>query len=853
MPSHPPVPHRPRLAHRQRHLPLAIHLLLAGAVAGLGCGQAVAQTQKTAQDQAMRHYAIAPGPLADTLTRFLGESGLLLAGSTELARGKTSPGLQGGFSAAEGLSALLRGTGLQALRQGNGSYVLHPVPEASAPADYSLREVRVSARRLGETEGTGSYTSDAITVGKTAQAMREMPQSVSVITRQRLEDQNLLELGRAAEQAVGVTVRDASFRVPAFYSRGFQIESLQLDGGAPMDIAMYGNIVPDMAQYDRVELLRGAAGLLNGTGNPGGAINLVRKMPTATPQFSFTASAGRWDNYRTEFDASGPLAFDGKLRGRAVVAYEDRKYFQDHRATRKPFFYGVLETDLGPNATLSLGYRESQFKEKGGPDGLPRYSNGADLGLPRHVSLTQDWAYWNGESRELFAKLSWRLADRWTLRVNATQARQHGFQKSAFSYGAVDPITLQGPQWSGSPQEYWDRQGMLDVNLSGAFDLLGRTHEVLLGMDTQDIKSRWLGNRGHASPQGVNVFDPDAQPWAEPPTDRWMRDYNPDGKKQFGLYGTVRAEVADGLKAIVGARANKYKYHQEYRWTLSLQDFTWDNPWSLASATRYTEPVKVTPFAGLVYDINPQWSAYASYAQIFQPQADKKAGPMPGQGLDPMRGSNMEAGLKGELLDGRLNTSLALYRIVQDHRAIADTRYPSESVMYAGSCCYLQQGKVTSQGLDLEVSGEVAKGVNVYAGYTYNRNRDRTENAAFSTITPKHLLKFWGTWQLPAAASAWRLGAGANVQSRQYVQGTAFAYDPATGQFGGDEVPFKYVQGGYAVWNAMVEYRIDPRWTVTANLHNIADKRYYRTVAGSTGGNFYGEPRNLMLTLRGKF
>lgn len=831
-----------------------ICLLAVAAMASIPVA-AAAQTLPAAE----RDYDLPAGPLSTALNHIAREGGLTLTADAQLVDGRQAAAVRGRFPAAEALRRALQGSGLELMSTPAGVYTLrlaNASAAASLPAaagDYSLREVRVAARRAGETEGTQSYTSDALTIGKTAQSPRELPQTVSVLTRQRLEDQNITDLGQAAEQAVGLTVRDASFRVPAYYSRGFQIESLQLDGGAPMDIAMYGNIVPDMAQYDRVELLRGAAGLLNGTGNPGGAINLVRKMPTRTPQFHYTARAGRWDNYRTEFDASDPLAFDGKLRGRAVVAYEDRKYFQDHRATTKPFFYGVLEADVGPDAVLSLGYREARFQETGGPDGLPRYSNGADLRLPRNVSLTQDWAYWDGESRELFAKLSWRLADRWTLRVNATEARQDGFQKSAFTYGSVDPITLQGVQWSGSPQVYSDRQRMLDVNLSGAFDMFGRTHELLVGADMQDITSRWQGNRGHVNPPAADVFAPDAQPWAEPPTDRWMRDYNPDAKKQYGVYGTLRMELADPLKLIVGARANKYKYHQEYRWTLSLQDFSWDNPWSLASATRYTEPVKVTPFAGLVYDIDPQWAAYASYAQIFQPQADKKAGPMPGHGLDPMRGSNLELGLKGELLDGRLNTSLALYRIVQDHRAIADTRYPSQSVMYAGSCCYLQQGKVVSQGLDVEVSGEVARGVNLYAGYTFNSNRDATENAAFSTITPKHLMKFFGTWQLPGAASAWKLGGGATVQSWQYVSGTAATWNAAAQDWTGTEAPFAYSQRGYAVWNLMAEYRLDPRWTLALNLNNVFDKTYYRTVAGSTGGNFYGVPRNWMLTLRGKF
>ncbi|MBS7779773.1 TonB-dependent receptor [Acidovorax sp. CCYZU-2555] len=841
-----------------RLTPLALAAALALGVS-LHTG-AVAQTTPPAQQRTA--FDIPAGPLTPALNRFAQRLGVTLAFEPTLAEGKTTQGVRGSHSIQSGFADLLAGTGLKASMTAPGVYTLRsdaadtvtpPVP--AAPSDYTLREVRVAARRLGETEGSASYTSDAITVGKTAQAMREMPQSVSVITKQRLEDQNITDLGAAADQAVGITVQDQNTRLPNIYSRGFLIDSIQLDGGSPMFTGHYANVAYDMAEYDRVELLRGAAGLLNGTGNPGGAINLVRKMPTATPQYSFTASAGRWSNYRTEFDASGPLAFDGKLRGRAVVAYENRDYFVDRRSVEKPLFYGVLEADLGPAATLALGAREQRIHENGTTSWLPRYSNGGDLRLPRNTGLTTDWSFLDGTSKEVFAKLTWRLADRWTLRANATQARQQGLAYGAFGFGAVDPLTGKGHTWGGTPQWYQNKQNMIDVNVSGAFDLLGRTHEVLFGVDAQDITSRWKGST--FSPDvglPVDLFNLDPGLWARPTANDWVRDYNPNQQRQVGAYGTLRLEVADGTKLIVGARVNRFKYDQQYMTrTNGSGDFDASAPWALAAATQYKEPTKVTPFAGIVHDINANWSAYASYAEIFKPQANLKAGPAPGTGLKPARGSNTEIGVKGELLDGKLNTAFALYRIEQEGNGIADPRYPTETILYAGSCCYLASGKVISQGLDAEVNGEIARGVNIYAGYTYNNNRNKTTNAVLSSITPKHSVKLWGTWQLPGDASAWKLGAGATVQSTQYVSGTASTRNAATGLYNGPSVPFRYTQGGYTVWNMSVAYQIDPQWSLTLNVNNVFDKWYYRTVGSSASGNYYGEPRNAMLTLRGKF
>ena len=796
--------------------------------------------------------------LGSALNELARQAELQLMVHPDLVAGKQAPAVSGRLTARQALERLLSGSGLVADIQGTDVIVRR----ASAGHEDdrtvgTLREVRVEARRLGETEGTSSYTSDGLTIGKTAQAMRELPQSVSVLTKQRLEDQNITDLGKAAEQIVGLTVQDSGHRLTDIYSRGFAIDSVQIDGGAPMSTSSgnYTFISYDMTEFDRVEVLRGAAGLLNGTGNPGGAVNLVRKMPTAVPQFKLTASAGSWDNYRTEMDASGPLAFGGKLRGRAVVAYDERRYFTDLRSTRKPTFYGVVEADVGSNAVVALGARYQHVKEQGTPQGFPRYSNGADLGLPRHTALTAPWAYEDTTSTEFFAKLSWRLAPRWTMRLNATFTEEDRDVNGGYVSGAVNPVTLAGSRWVGSDQHSWNRQHMIDLNLSGAFDMFGRTHELLVGADMQDIRSRWQSFVvERATGQAANLFDIGSTPYVPGNLARGQlfRSYDPNDTRQYGVYSTLRLEVADNTKVVVGARANRYTFNQVYSTYL---DASWQmtDTWRVASATQYSEPTQVVPFGGIIYDLSPQWSAYASYAEIFNPQAYYKSGPAPGSGLKPMHGSNTEVGVKGELLDGRLNTSFALYRVIQKDRAIQDARYPITETLFAGTCCYVNAGRVVSQGVDAEVNGEIARGVNLYAGYTFNSNRNKTDSAVFSTITPKHSLKFFGTWQLPGVASAWKIGGGATISSNQYVKGTAATWSESARNWTGPSTAFAYTQAGYAVWNAMVEYRMTPHWQVALNANNLFDRTYYRTVGSSTLGNYYGEPRNWMLTLRGSY
>lgn len=259
---------------------------------------------------------------------------------------------------------------------------------------------------MGETtENTGSYTPGLISVGsKSPMSLKGTPQSVSVITRQVIEDRQITDINEAMKAVPGITVQSNTFRIQDFYSRGFPIQNIQLDGAAPMALgttagSFYSSNIYDLAEFDHVEVLRGSSALFGGTGDPGGIINLVRKRPLDTYQLKFSASAGSWDNYRSELDVTGPLGFDGRLRGRMVVAYQDRQYFVDNRATDKPLVYGVLEADVSDDTMLTAGLRFNKVHETGTASQLPRYSNGADLGLPRHTGLSTTWAYADGFSR----------------------------------------------------------------------------------------------------------------------------------------------------------------------------------------------------------------------------------------------------------------------------------------------------------------------------------------------------------------------------------------------------------------------------------------------------------------------
>lgn len=832
-----PLPGHSRLS------PLALCLRLA-------CGGLVLPVvalPAMAEEAARLNFDVPAGDLAEALGRYAQQAGVPLAFEPALLAGQRSQGLHGMYAVDSGFDVLLAGSGYRSERSGNG-YRLVAEPQAEVSTVMEVGATTVAGQGMGEsTENTGSYAPGLISVGsKTPTSLRQTPQSVSTVTRQLIEDQQLTDINQAMKVTPGVVTQSTTFRTQDFLSRGFSIQNLQIDGAAPQALgtsmgSFYSSNIFELAEFDHVEVLRGPAALFGGTGDPGGVVNLVRKRPTAFNQLKLTLSAGSWDNYRQEIDLSGPLGWDGRLRGRLVLSNTDRKYFVDNRATERPLVYGVLEADVTDDTMLTFGARYNKAHETGTATSVPRYSNGADIDLPRHTGLTQNWAYMDATAREYFAKLDHRFNDDWKLNLSYTNTWDLGLFKTASTLGSVDPASGTGVTWYGTLSRQENEQHLYDGNVSGHFQAFGLEHEVVLGADYQKIDSRWLGTAPHAlSGAPVDVFDPDSTPFPDPGNVRdYKRDYSPNSQRQYGLYGSLRLQLAEPLHLILGARAQRFHFWQTYTNSLS----------SVVTTTSPEQRIgtKVTPFGGLVYDLDEQWSAYASYSEIFKPQSTKLSGPEgTGSALEPMTGKTYETGLKGELFNGALNTSIALYYTTRENEAVQDPNYPFNNAGFSGSCCYVSSGKVVSRGVDMEVSGELLPDWMLVGGYTFNLNRNRSAETPLSTVMPKHLFKLYTTYRLPGVFNDFKVGGGVQVQSATYTSGTAL--DNA-----GQSVAFDYQQSGYAIWSALVDYRIDDHWNVTLNGNNLFDKKYYETVGTSTYGNYYGEPRNFMVTLRGTY
>lgn len=695
------------------------------------------------------------------------------------------------------------------------------------PKAVNLAPTAINSQMLGvTTDNTGSYTTGAVTIGKTAQSLRETPQSVTVMTRQLMDDKNLTTLSEVLSKTPGMSFSQRNFGSHVFQSRGFVLneESYLIDGIPGQAYTLTGWMAPDMAIYDRVEVLRGAAGLLVGAGNPGGAVNLVRKRPTSEPQFSITTRAGSYDNYRVDLDGSGKLNDSGTLRGRMVAAYEDRGSYIDELKSKTPLLYGILEADLAEDTTLTMSLRRQERRTDGYSIwGLPRYSNGQNLDISRSTALVQDWNHLNTNTTEAFAQLDHRFNENWSNKTSVTWSKSDLDMVAAYGNGAINPATNSGSVFRNVEFRHTNIESVgVDSFMEGHFDAYGLSHQVTVGANwsRQELTER-RAPYSRATSIPINIFDVDHNAFAKPNRPAWSLKSNSIDERS-GVYANARLHLTEPLSLVLGTRVSWYKFDYDQQLGAGNDYVTQQNR-------------EVTPFAGLIYDFAENWSWYASYADIFKPQNDRTYSGSP---LDPAIGTNYETGIKGELFDKRLNVSAALFYIKQEDLAVTDPDETHLCPTNVSGLCQVNGLVQRSKGIDLEASGEVLPGLEVLAGYTYNRIVS-PEGTPLTVDTPKHIARI-STSYTPQEGEWKRLTVGLGVSAQSGYKNELV---------GGTD----YGSPGRGIWDGRIGWKLDEHWKVNLTGENLFDRKYYTVAAGLNRGNVWGDPRTFMLTLRGDF
>lgn len=681
--------------------------------------------------------------------------------------------------------------------------------------------------RVEELIVTGSYTiNERIdTATGLGLSLRETPQSVSVVTAQRILDQNLNTVADVVVNTVGVSVNEVDDVRNTFNARGFEINNYQVDG-VPLAWTLAGGAgetMADVSIYERVEIVRGATGLLTGAGDPSASINLVRKHATSKQLEGYVdVGISSWNTRQISADVAGPLTANGAVRGRAVAKYETGENFIDLFKDKKLVLYGVIDADLGENTLLTIG-ASHQDEDPTAPawGALPSfYSDGTFASWPRSKTASANWTYWDTTNQNIFANLSHRFANGWEIKLNYNWLKNAETTEILYLFGTLDKTTGLGLSTYPFKDDGQSIQNSFDVQLKGDYALLGRQHDFVLGAlhSKQNLETSTFAALTYPTPSNFNNWDGTYPYPGFSTTAKLEVDMD---TKQTGIYGSTRLNLTDGLKVILGGRLASWK-RTGVNYSPAF-DFGDDNV--------------AVPYAGVLYDLTSNHRLYASYTEIFQPQ---EAQDRNGEFLDPITGQSSEIGLKSAFFGERLQTSLAVFRIVQDNLAQTDSGFFVPGKTPPTQASRAAKG-ATSEGFELEVIGQPVKDWNVSFGYSLFEAKDAAD-LKVNTDHPRQLLKIFTTYRLPGSLDGLVVGGGVNWRSKNYTDTS----NPVTG------LPFRMQQEAFALVSLMARYEINEQLSVQGNIENLTDKTYYSQI-GFYSQYRYGAPRNYSVSLKYAF
>ncbi|WP_372013031.1 TonB-dependent siderophore receptor [Pseudoxanthomonas sp. 10H] len=645
--------------------------------------------------------------------------------------------------------------------------------------------------------------------------IKDTPQSISVVGSELMSQFNANSVNEALRLATGVRVDEWETNRTSYSARGFDILNTQIDGvGMPNSWGIATGAM-DTFGYEKVEVIRGANGLLTGVGNAAGTINYVRKRPTNEAQGMLGLSYGSWDTLRAEADYSTPFTVDGTWAGRVVAAHEDGESWLQANENSRTYLYGVVDGQVGENGTLAFGYSYQRAKSDGIMWGALVFMNsdGTQNEWPRDATTTQDWTYWNTTEQTAFVEYTHQLGADWQLRASYNYRRGEGDDRMFYAYDGLatglDPDTglgLVGYPWGGRDES---DAHLGAVTLDGRFELFGREQQAMLGASISRAESNgWELSADFSSPAWGPLppfpYPTDAIPepaWSDPSL------YSVLNQRLKRVFGATRISLTDRFNAIVGAN------YAQYRRDGISYALTFDQTTSHTS-----------PYAGLTFDFTDKVLGYVSYSDIYQPQDQVDAND---RYLDPSKGVNYEAGLKAEWLDQRLLTTLAVFKADQQGLATPTGQYNE-----FGQTIYAPVD-VESTGIELEAVGRLTENLDLVAGYTAMKLDGLNGDDTYPWV-PRRSANLVLSARAPGYA-ALSYGIGGRWQS---------------GISNTESSGFKVRQDSYAVVNGFMAWDFVENASLRLNVNNVFNEKYINTLRYS---GYYGAPSNYTVTLNWRF
>ncbi|WP_171046540.1 TonB-dependent siderophore receptor [Pseudoalteromonas sp. S3173] len=653
-------------------------------------------------------------------------------------------------------------------------------------------------------------TEEAQSATKLGLTIKETPQSISVVSRALMDDFSLDDINAVLESTPGVTVEQIETDRTYFKARGFEITNFLIDGlGTPQSSGSIQGTL-DTAIYDRVEIVRGANGMMTGAGNPSATVNMVLKKPTYTTQAHASASYGSWNNKRVDIDVSTPINDEHAVR--AVFTKQDKESYLDRYETDKTVAYLAYEGKLTDDTLLSINYVNEQ-KDADSPlwGALPLYyTDGSATNYDDSTSTAADWSYWDNSAERVYVTLEQNLSATWVAKARYAHIKNEQNSELFYVSGTPDKETGLGLKGYASRYDYKDTQDLFDLYASGKFELFSLEHDLSFGISQANMDFNDQSLYDYTTGNGFPDM-PDLTTWDGVIPEATLVD-RPNGSDvqntQRSAYISTRIKLAEPLSILAGVRYTD-----------------WETKGIAYDVVQTRDDSELIPYIGTVYDFTESLSAYASYTETFVPQKELDIN---AEQLAPVIGKSTEVGLKAQLLGEQVFVTLAYFDAEQDGLAVAlPNSLPSDTRYYAAD-------GINSDGFEIELSGRLTDDLSASISFS-NLSIDGDE--LVKDYTPENQLKMAATYQVPFIDG---LTLGANYRWQDSISRVQVK-DPA----GNALVTTK--QGAYGLLDLMATYEITQNVGVTFNVNNSTDEKYINSLYWAQG--YYGAPRNYSLSV----
>jgi catecholate siderophore receptor len=718
------------------------------------------------------------------------------------------------------LGALAAGFGL-------ASAALAQTPPPAKDEGKALPVVRAKAN--AEKSGKDDYQATETRLGKGKQELRDIPQSVTVITEKLIDDRNLDDFRDVLRTTAGITFLSGETGEEDVRLRGF---SLSQAGDIYSDGMRETSMVErDTFNQDRVEVLKGSASMLFGKGSTGGIVNQVSKQPFLMNQHEVDVSFGSGDDLRFTGDFNFKTGDSAALRINAVVQEADNWGAKVSKHGVAP----TLRWGIGEADEFSASFYHLEF------DNRPSYNHPwfvqdgkikPTLPAKNYYGLASD--YLRGSSTHATLTHTHRFGDGAELRTTLRQGRyERELWASVIRFGTTNGAATTAANLSDATQITRTPKGRvsysdittLQSDYSSKFSALGLSHELITGLDyvLEDAK-RNNNFAGAASGLVGSVGRPNDG--ASRADTRGTPVLNEFGARTLGLYLQDTVTVAKGVKLIGGLRFDRFT--ADYKTPTSSFSRS-DSLWS--------------PRVGALFQPNEWASFHASFGSSFNTSGDtyQFAPGAPANtrvpNTPPEKSRNFELGAKFDLFAGRLSLNTSLFRTEKYNERNTDPD--------TAASLELLSGKRHATGLDLDIAGRITPNWDAFVSYTWipNATIDKSNVVLAGNgggaqvqgdrpaLTPKHSASVWSTYRLTPKL---RIGGGLTHRSEQQPEGARNVTAEA-----------------FTTVDLMAEYSFTENVSAKLNIANVADKLY----ADSLYRGFYspGAPRTAQLTLKARF